>query len=160
MPEVQFVDTTENHPDPTGVQEFFSKLGKSYRDKNDRVEIGKLIDDYKTNREDANAWENLQLGLEKSNIAPTKRLETQKSLNDMKKTIIERDKTLNAKTASAGKEYAKIREKSVAEYVNNSISNGDAAVDQKLAIAEARKAVQGDVAGPGWKAAAKSNPYS
>src|SRR3982750_803373 len=146
MPEVQFVDTTENHPDPTGVQEFFSKLGKSYRDKNDRVEIGKLIDDYKTNREDANAWENLQLGLEKSNIAPTKRLETQK--------------TLNAKTASAGKEYAKIREKSVAEYVNNSISNGDAAVDQKLAIAEARKAVQGDVAGPGWKAAAKSNPYS
>jgi len=97
MPSLQVVDTTERKPEPTGVEEFFSKLGKSYRDENDRVEIGKLIDEYKTNREDAHAWENLQLGLEKSNISPSKRLQTQQSLNDMKKTIIERDKALNAK---------------------------------------------------------------
>ena len=44
MPQVQVVDTTENPPEPTGVQEFFSKLGKSYKDQSDRVEIGKLID--------------------------------------------------------------------------------------------------------------------
>src|SRR4051812_27742633 len=97
MPQLQVVDTTERSPEPTGVQEFFSKLGKSYKDDADRVEIGNLIDEYKTNREDANAWENLQLGLEKSNISPTKRLQTQASLNEMKKLIIEKDKALNAK---------------------------------------------------------------
>ena len=96
MPQVQVVDTTENPPDPTGVQEFFSKLGKSYKDQSDRVEIGKLIDEYKGNRKDANAWENLQLGLEQSTISPTKRLETQKSLNEIQKHVTEKDKALNA----------------------------------------------------------------
>lgn len=96
MPQVQVVDTTENQPDPTGVEQFFSRLGKSYRDDADRVEIGKLLDTYKQNREDANAWEDLQLGLEQSTISPTKRLETQRSLNEMKKLITERDKALNA----------------------------------------------------------------
>ena len=97
MPQVQVVDTTENPPEPTGVQEFFSKLGKSYKDQSDRVEIGKLIDEYKANRNDVNAWENIQLGLEKSTISPSKRLETQKSLNDMQKIISDRDKAMNAK---------------------------------------------------------------
>lgn len=97
MPQVQVVDTTENQPDPTGVEQFFSKLGKSYKDQADRVEIGTLIDSYKKNRDDANAWENLQLGLENSNISPSKRLETQKSLNEMKKVITEKDKALNAR---------------------------------------------------------------
>lgn len=88
-------------PTPNPVQEnletFFTKIGKDYRDKKDRVEIGNLIGQYQQNREDANAWEDLQLGLEKSDISPTKRLETQKSLNEMKKTITERDKALNTK---------------------------------------------------------------
>lgn len=97
MPQVQVVDTTENKPEPTGVQEFFSKLGKSYKDEADRVEIEKILDEYKANRQDANAWEDLQLNLEKSNISPSKRLETQKSLNEMKKLIIEKDKALNGK---------------------------------------------------------------
>lgn len=97
MPQVQVVDTTQRKPEPTGVQEFFSKLGKSYKDESDRVEIGKLLDDYKQNRNDANAWEDLQLGLEKSTISPTKRLQTQQSLNEMKKLVIEKDKALNAK---------------------------------------------------------------
>ena len=97
MPAVQIVDSTPRKQEPTGVEEFFSKLGKSYKDESDRVEIGKLLEDYQSNRQDANAWEDLQLGLEKSNISPTKRLETQKSLNEIKKTIIEKDKALNAK---------------------------------------------------------------
>ena len=97
MPQVQIVDSTENKPEPTGVEEFFSKLGKSYQDQSDRAEIGKLIDEYKANREDANAWENLQLGLEESNISPTKRLETQATLNNTKKLIIDQDKALNSK---------------------------------------------------------------
>ncbi len=100
MPQVQMVDTTENQPDPTGVEQFFSKLGKSYKDESDRVEIGKLLGEYKKNRNDANAWENLQLGLETSNISPTKRLQTQASLNEIKKNVIEQDKVLNARVKS------------------------------------------------------------
>lgn len=97
MPQVQVINTTRDKPDPTGVEEFFSKLGKDYKDKEDQVEIGKLIGEYQQNRQDANAWEDLQLGLEKSNISPSKRLQTQQSLNEMKKTIIQRDKSLNEK---------------------------------------------------------------
>lgn len=96
MPQVQVVDTTENQPEPTGLENFFSKLGKSYKDDSDRVQIGSLINEYKQNREDANAWEDLQLGLESSTISPTKRLETQRSLNEMRKQITERDKSLNS----------------------------------------------------------------
>src|ERR1700727_2580419 len=96
MPQVQIVDSTPNEPEPTGVEKFFSKLGKSYQDQNDRVEIGKLLDEYRNNRDDANAWEDLQLGLEKSNVSPTKRLQTQQSLNEMRKNIIAKDKALNS----------------------------------------------------------------
>jgi hypothetical protein len=96
MPQVQGIDLSQTYkPEPTGVQEFFSKLNKTYKDEEDRIHIGELIDKYQKNREDANAWEDLQLSLERSNISPTKRLETQKSLNEMRKLITERDKSLN-----------------------------------------------------------------
>lgn len=108
MPQVQVVDTTENKPEPTGVENFFSKLGKSYKDEADRVEIGKLLNEYKNNRENANAFEDLQLGLETSNISPSKRLETQKSLNEMRRLVIEKDKDLNAKIKSQQVEKEKI----------------------------------------------------
>lgn len=103
MPQLQVVNTTRDEPKPNGVPEFFSKLGKDYKDKQDQVEIGNLINEYQQNRQDANAWENLQLNLEKSNISPSKRLETQKSLNDMKKVIIEKDKALNSKVSKGVK---------------------------------------------------------
>ena len=100
MPQVQIVNTEANEV-PNRAEEnlktFFTKLGKDYKDKKDTAEIGSLIDEYKNNREDANSWEDLQLGLEKSTISPTKRLETQKSLNEMKKLVIEKDKALNAR---------------------------------------------------------------
>ena len=97
MPQLQVVNTTRDKPEPTGVQEFFSKLGKSYQEDRDKDEIGKILDEYKENRNNANAWEDLQLNLEKSNISPSKRLQTQDNLNKMKKTIIEQDKALNSK---------------------------------------------------------------
>lgn len=95
MPQVQVIDTTERSPDPTSVEKFFTRLGQQYKEREDQTQIGKIIDEYKQNREDANAWEDLQLGLEKSTISPTKRLETQKNLNEMKKIIIQKDKSLN-----------------------------------------------------------------
>ena len=50
MPAVQVIDTTQDKPEPTGVEQFFSKLGKDYREKKDRNEIGNLISQYQQKR--------------------------------------------------------------------------------------------------------------
>ncbi len=94
MPQVQVVDLTERKPEPTGVEKFFSRINQVYKDESDRVKIGNLINEYQQNREDANAWENLQLGLEKSDISPTRRLEAQQNLNEIQKMIIAKDKAI------------------------------------------------------------------
>lgn len=103
MPQVQFVNP-EAYETPNRAEEnlktFFSNIGKEYQDKADKAEIGNLLGEYKKNRGDANAWEDLQLGLETSNISPSRRLQTQASLNEMKKHIIEQDKVLNARIKS------------------------------------------------------------
>jgi hypothetical protein len=135
MPQVQVVDTTENKPEPTGVEELFSKLGKSYKDKQDRVEIGGLIESYKNNRQDANAWENLQLNLEKSDISPTKRLETQKSLNEMKKNIIEKDKVLNA-TAKLSADEAKVKAEELRRQKSAQALRAAGATEDQVALYE------------------------
>lgn len=107
MPSPRVISTAVDNPDPHGVEQFFSKLGKDIRDKQDQNEIGNLIGQYQQNRQDANAWEDLQLGLEKSSISPTKRLQTQKSLNDVQKNVIERDKVLNAEVKAMQDQHIK-----------------------------------------------------
>jgi len=95
MPAPRVINTAREKGEPSGVQQFFSRLGKDYKDKADRVEIGNLIGQYQQNRESATAWEDLQLGLQKSNIGPTKRLEAQAELNAIRKNVIEEQKVLN-----------------------------------------------------------------
>lgn len=97
MPSLQVINTTRDKPEPTQLEQFFSKIGKDYREKTDQAEVGKLLDQYQKNRQDINAWEDLQLGLEKADISPSKRLETQASLNEMQKVLIQKDKALNDK---------------------------------------------------------------
>lgn len=97
MPSLQVVNTTRDKPEPTGVQNFFSKLQKHYKEQQDNDTIGNLISEYQQNREQANSWEDLQLNLQKSNISPSKRLEAQQELNATRKNIIEKDKALNAR---------------------------------------------------------------
>lgn len=58
-----------------------------------------------------------------------------------------------------GAEFAKIREKSVSDYVNNALANRESAEELKFTLSEAEKAVKGDIATPGVKAALKNNPY-
>ncbi len=63
------------------------------------------------------------------------------------------------KVKAPGTEFSNIREKSVADYTNNSITKGEEAEDLKYTIETAKKAIQGEVAGPGLEAMAKNNPY-
>ena len=64
------------------------------------------------------------------------------------------------KAKKPGDEFASIREKSIADYVNNGIAAGEEAESLRFSLDEARKALQGDITGPGLKALAKNNPYT
>lgn len=97
MPQVQVVDTTPNKPEPTDVERFFTRLGKDYKDRNDRVEIGKIIDEAKQNSNEAKGVRQARYELEKSNISPTNRVSALKNLDEIEKNIIARDKALNAR---------------------------------------------------------------
>lgn len=58
-----------------------------------------------------------------------------------------------------GKEYNKLREKAVADYVTNALKQRDEAEEMEFSIDAVKKAIQGDVAGPGAEALIKNNPY-
>lgn len=59
-----------------------------------------------------------------------------------------------------GDQFASIREKAVAEYVDKAISSGEEAENLRFSIDQARKALQGNITGPGLMAIAKNNPYT
>jgi hypothetical protein len=99
MPSLQQVNLTVDKPEPTGVEQFFSKLGANYKDKKDQVEIGKLTEEYKANRGNAHALEDYFFSIQNSNISPSKRVEAMKNFNEMSKTVIQKEKSLN-ETAS------------------------------------------------------------
>jgi len=111
MPQLQVVNTTRDNPEPTSIEKFFTRLGKDYKDRNDQVEIGKILQEYQTNRQDENAFENAQLKLMQSTVSPSKRLETQEQLNEIQKVIIQKKNALNSKVKSiedAAKEEKKL----------------------------------------------------
>jgi hypothetical protein len=58
-----------------------------------------------------------------------------------------------------GGEYNKMREKAVADYVTNALAQRDSAEELEYTLDTAKKAVQGDIAGPGYEAIIKNNPY-
>lgn len=96
MPQVQVVDTTERKPEPTGVQELFSKLGQAYKEKQENDTIGNILKEYHQNAQDANALRVANEKLASSNISPSRRLAEIENLNAIEKTITDRDKALNA----------------------------------------------------------------
>lgn len=64
------------------------------------------------------------------------------------------------KRKKPGDEFASIREKSIADYVNTSIASGEEAENLRFSLDEVRKAIKGDISGPGVTALAKNNPYT
>ncbi len=95
MPSLQIVNTTRDKPEPTGVEEFFSKLGKDYKDKQDRNELGQLLDQYSRNEKDINAARDFRIGVAKSTMSPSKQLEADKAIGEIEKETLARRKQLN-----------------------------------------------------------------
>lgn len=131
MPQVQVIDTTPNKPEPTGVQEFFSKLSKSYKDKADQDQIAGILKEHQANQTDKNQIFKSYEALERSNIGPTKRLQAKKDLKELEELTIERDKSIatQAKTVNDAlkeqKEKARAKE-SVYEMYKEHIPEEDA----------------------------------
>ena len=94
MPNVGVIDLSSDEPGP--IESFFTKLGKDYRDKQDQLEIGNILNQYQQNRNNENAWEDAYIQAQTSNkLSPTKRIELMNQLGEMSKVITERKKAFN-----------------------------------------------------------------
>lgn len=213
MPDApRIIDLSPKPVEPSGVSKFFDTIRQGYKSSEDKSELNEILEKYKNNRENANAWEDLNLDIENSNISPSRRVQALESLRSSKKLINEEQKNIGASAEAyrkkeesnekkkaeqaesksifkengyteeqsdelsqtmspsqaraevskdrPGKEFAKIREKSVSDYVNTAFKQGEDALEQKFAIEQSKKAIKGDIQGPGLKAVLKNNPYT
>lgn len=210
MPQAQVIDLGPDvYKRERNIGGFFSELSDAMKNRQDKSTIDNILQEYHQNRQDAQALPKLFNDLERSNVAPSKRLEIQQRLMEQEKLIIERDKALNTKAQSlkdnakaekdqketeeillaagvdpeeatrkskvlspasarsfvsnmpiSGQKYAEGREDTIRKYVDEAFEKGESAQETQFAIDEARKAIKGDVAGPGVQAMLKNNPYS
>lgn len=65
------------------VNEFLGNLNEQYKEREDKIQINRIIDKYQKNRTDPNAWEDAQIKLQKSNISNSKKIEAQNFLNNI-----------------------------------------------------------------------------
>ncbi len=97
MPQIQMIDSTPRKQEPTGVQEFFSKLASSYKEKQEEDTIGNILAEYGQNMEDARAYQTALNKLQRAPISPIRKAQEIKTLQDQERVLIERDKALNAR---------------------------------------------------------------
>lgn len=96
MPEPRVLDLSPGPAEPHPIENFLGQIRQRYVENQDKSQLDEILQEYQANRNQENAWEDMQLRLETSDISPTRRLQAQNSLNNMRKTITEKDKALNA----------------------------------------------------------------
>lgn len=62
--------------------------------------------------------------------------------------------------SGSGSEFAKLREKAVADYYTSLLSSAEEAQNVEMSSDRIEEAIKGDIEGPGFKALAKNNPYT
>lgn len=88
----------DQYKERKGVGRVFDEIQDAYKGHQERSAIDEILGEYKQNMGDAQAYEKMQMGLMQDNrIGPTKRLEMQSQLDQVQKTIIQKDKALNAR---------------------------------------------------------------
>lgn len=95
MPEPRVLDLSPGPAEPHPIENFLGQIRQRYVDQQDKSQLDEILKEYQANRDQENAWEDMQLKLERSDISPTRRLQAQASLNEIKKQNIERNKSLN-----------------------------------------------------------------
>lgn len=113
MPSLQVVDLSErpaDKPEPTQVERLFSEYKKYKKERKEGEEIQKLTNRYLENKNQEGAWEKLQFDLmNNQEIGPSKRLETQAQLKEMRAQILKEREVL-AKEAKEQKDL-QVKEK-------------------------------------------------
>jgi len=94
MPSPRVLDLTERAPEPTGVEELFSKVAKLYKEDKDQDTIGKILADAEKHQGEKNNFENTVRAFQKAPINPTKRLELIKQEHDIRSAHNDEDKAL------------------------------------------------------------------
>ncbi len=136
MPAPRVINPYQDKPEPTGVGAFFSKLGKDYRDMQDQQEIGNLISQYQTNREDANALEDLFLNIQQRVKSPTKQVEAIKQIKEGQSIVAERDKALNDQVKRMASQNKSIVEEQRKQKARQSLKDAGA-TEQQLDLYDA-----------------------
>jgi len=109
MPQLQVVDLGDDqYKNRKGIGRVFDEIQDAYKGHQERSAIDKILGEYQQNMGEAQAYEKAQLDLMRNNqIGPTKRLQIQGDLDRVQKTVIEKDKALNARykqTIQSGKD--------------------------------------------------------
>lgn len=107
MPQLQVYDPKERPPEPTGVQKFFSNLGKSFKDKEDSDKLADILKEYGENQNNEMRYLKGLESLERSNISPSKRLEAQKYLSEFEKLNSKKSSQTNQKLSAYETELQK-----------------------------------------------------
>jgi len=104
MPQVQIVENLQGPRPPEqpnraqqNLQTFLSNIGNRYQENQDRTQINQLLQEYQQNDDEISAFRNFQVGLERSDISPSKRLGLQQRMNESEKLLIEQRKLLDKK---------------------------------------------------------------
>ena len=121
MPSLQVVDLgDQGYKKRKGIGGFMDEVQDAYKGHQERSAIDEILGEYKQNMGEAQAYEKAQLNLMQDNrIGPTKRLEIQSQLDQVQKTVIQKDKALNAQykavTKAQEKEQQKVKSREALE---------------------------------------------
>ncbi len=140
MPALRTVNLRRDDPDkpePSGVEKFFTNLGKDYKERQDKAEIDNIISGYQQNRNDEHALEDLFLNIEKSNAPPTKRLQAIQSIKEGQSIVAQRDKALADQARAVQKANAPTKKTQASQPIDPEQLNNIQRVRQAPGFAEA-----------------------
>lgn len=100
---IQAIQQASDPERPRGVMGFLDTLGNLYKENKDTETFNNIINEYQQNIQDEGAYEKAQLDLMKSPIAPKKRIEMQRELNEVQEGIIKKQKAFNEKIEAKAK---------------------------------------------------------
>jgi hypothetical protein len=109
---IQAIQQASDPERPRGVMGFLDTLGNLYKENKDTETFNNIINEYQQNINEEGAYEKAQLDLMKSPIAPKKRIEMQRELNEAQEGIIKKQKAFNDRiNAQAKKKQMSAEEK-------------------------------------------------
>ncbi len=113
MPQIYDVDVRQSRPDPTGVEEFFSKLGQVYKEREDKDTIGKILKDAEQYEDEGVKFEKTVQAAQKANLSPTERVRFIKETQDTRSVRNQQESALNARVKAAMDQEEKLKKEKI-----------------------------------------------